>query len=150
MRDKTHVLPSAVLIVFKKNDRILMGRRKNGRYANGFLCPPAGGLESGESFAQAAIREAREEVGVVISVDQLKPFHFMYCRNLQGLEWLNMYFLVEDWVGEFVIAEPDKCSELIWVDASELPNDVVPEIKQGIIYGLLGTFYSESRSVFLP
>lgn len=143
MQEKKHALPAAVLVVFKKNGQVLMGRRQNANYANELLCPPAGGVEQGESFTRAAIREVREEVGVALSENQLKPFHFMYCKDMQGIEWLNMYFMVEEWLGEFVIAEPDKCSELVWIDACSLPRDVIPEIRQGITQGLSGNFYSE-------
>jgi 8-oxo-dGTP diphosphatase len=48
---------------------ILLLERSGTGYADGQLCPPSGHLEAGESVVQGAIREAREETGVLIDPD---------------------------------------------------------------------------------
>ncbi|MEG3633013.1 NUDIX hydrolase [Micromonospora palythoicola] len=40
-------------------------------------------------------------------------------------EYFHLFFSVARWRGEPFIAEPDKCSELCWVQASALPPDLV-------------------------
>lgn len=54
---------AARLIVRDSMGRVLLFRhaRKSGR---SFWAPPGGGVEAGETFEQAAAREAREELGV--------------------------------------------------------------------------------------
>lgn len=57
---------AARLVVLDAQGRLLLFQyaRANGER---FWATPGGGLESGESFERAAAREAREEVGVVVS-----------------------------------------------------------------------------------
>mgnify|MGYP003405822479 CR=1 FL=1 len=50
--------------------KIYLGHHKK---ANDWI-PPGGHIEPGENPSQAAVREMKEELGVVITRDQLKPF----------------------------------------------------------------------------
>lgn len=62
--------PSARLLVLDPEGRLLLFRfvHKTGSMAGqDFWATPGGGLEPGESFAQAAIRELREETGIVVT-----------------------------------------------------------------------------------
>jgi ADP-ribose pyrophosphatase YjhB (NUDIX family) len=55
------------LMVVRQDDRyLLVEERGKGRTACWYL--PAGGLEPGEDFAAAAVRETREETGIVAAV----------------------------------------------------------------------------------
>jgi hypothetical protein len=38
-------------------------------------------------------------------------------------EYLDLIFIIDDWSGEPTIGEPDKCTELVWADLRQLPND---------------------------
>jgi 8-oxo-dGTP diphosphatase len=49
------------LILLDRQRRVLRHARANG---GAFWAPPGGGLESGETFEQAALREASEELGL--------------------------------------------------------------------------------------
>jgi ADP-ribose pyrophosphatase YjhB (NUDIX family) len=61
--------PSARLLILDRDDRVLLFRFS---FADGplagvtYWATPGGGLEGGESYEDAAIREMREETGVVI------------------------------------------------------------------------------------
>lgn len=62
--------PSARLLVLDPEGRLLLFRfvHKTGSMAGqDFWATPGGGLEPGESFEQAAIRELREETGIVVA-----------------------------------------------------------------------------------
>jgi 8-oxo-dGTP diphosphatase len=53
-------------------------------------------------------------------------------------EYLNLFFTVGTWTGSPEIREPDKCSELVWVDPERLPADVIdylPAVLAGIAAG---------------
>ncbi len=80
MTDKTQVLYAPRLgkegslrlgccaIIFdKKREKVLLTRRAD----NGLWCLPGGAVESGESVAEACIREAWEETGLSVSVKRL-------------------------------------------------------------------------------
>lgn len=138
---RSTIIP-AVFILFRRGNTILMGRRLGG-WGSGLLCPPSGHVEQGESFSDAAIREALEEVGIEIAPESLKPFHIISRNNSEGHERIDVYFTVDSWSGEFVNKEPDKCSELVWVPLDTLSDDTVPIARTCIERGLKGLFYSE-------
>ena len=56
--------PVAVHIFLLRGDSVLLLRRSNTGFEDGRLSVVAGHVEPGESVTAAAIREAREEVGI--------------------------------------------------------------------------------------
>ena len=54
--------PTARVLLIDADERVLLFRMEtlDGRV---FWCPPGGGLDAGETFEQAAVRELREETG---------------------------------------------------------------------------------------
>jgi 8-oxo-dGTP diphosphatase len=124
--------PSVFLIFFQVPGKlkILMQRRLNTGHEDGNLGLPSGKVEEGEFPEQAAIREAFEECGVKVSNDKLDLLHVQYNSQPQekGGDYINFYFLVRDWSHGIVNAEPQMCSELIYVDLEKLPKDVIPYV----------------------
>ena len=57
---------AARLLASDRHDRILLFRFRRPDDST-FWATPGGGLESGESFAEAAIREAKEELGIELT-----------------------------------------------------------------------------------
>ena len=78
----------------------------------------------------AAAREAEEETGVRIEAGDIS-FSSVLHRN-EGDERVDFFVQVCEWQGEPVNTEPDKCDELRWVTISELPDNIVPYVKQAI------------------
>ena len=54
-------------VIFDEQGRILLTKRRD----NGQWCLPSGGMESGESAAEACIREVWEETGLHVGVKRL-------------------------------------------------------------------------------
>ena len=43
----------------------------------------------------------------------------------EGDEYVDLFFAVSRWSGTPLVAEPAKCTELVWADPDDLPGDVV-------------------------
>ena len=75
-----------------------------------WACGAAGHVEAGESVLDAAVREAREEIGVVVDPRALEPLTAMHRSNDVGgaaLEQrVDFFFALRRWEGEPVVREP--------------------------------------------
>lgn len=125
-----------------KNNKILLLRRFNTGYEDGKYSVPAGHLESNETARQTMVREVKEEVGTGIEIQDLELVHVMH-RNETNEERIDFFFTAKKWEGEPKIMEPNKCDDLRWFDVNNLPDNIVPYIKQAIECFSNNTFYSE-------
>lgn len=64
-------VPVSVHLLLRKDNKILLMRRKNTGFADGMYSMPAGKLEPKESVEDAIIREAREEINIDIKNDAI-------------------------------------------------------------------------------
>ncbi len=127
-QDRHKVIP-AVYILFRKDNQVLLLKRKNNGYRDGYFSLPAGHLDGGESAIAAAAREAKEEVGVDVLPKQLHLVHTQHRVAESGdHERISLYFEIRTWQGEPKNTEPEKCSELLWADLDKLPPKLVPEL----------------------
>lgn len=120
---------------------VLLIRRHNTGYEDGKWSLPAGHIDSGETATAAAVREAREEVGVTIR--HLRVAHVMHRQERPGRERVDFFMAVWQWKGKPRVCEPEKCSEVRWVDPGRLPADVIPYIQHAVGAFVEGISYSE-------
>jgi 8-oxo-dGTP diphosphatase len=66
------------LILINPAGEVLFGQRYNTGYEDGAWHIPSGHLEAGESVLAALVREAREEVGIVIEGHDVEFAHIMH------------------------------------------------------------------------
>lgn len=130
------VAPSVNIFVINGN-KVLLGRRANTGWMDGHLCPPGGHVEEGETPLIAAAREIEEELGVKIDPKDLE-FACVAARNTSPIEYVAYEFIIRDKDYSFVNAEPEKCSDLVWVELDKLPSDIVDHFKQIIDQGIIG------------
>lgn len=84
------IRPSAYGIIVHEARALLTQLRHTGHWH-----PPGGGLEKGETLAEAVIREVREETGIVVDVGESLGFreHFFYYDPLDSaLQGLLFFF----------------------------------------------------------
>ncbi|MDP5272846.1 NUDIX hydrolase [Chengkuizengella axinellae] len=121
-----------VHILFYRNDNeVLLLKRKNTGFEDGKWGIVAGKIEGGEEVVSAAIREAKEEAGVIIDSTEVKVVGVMHRNNIKN-EWIDFYVKVDSWQGEIVNVEVDKCEELKWFEVDKLPTDMVSFIRKAI------------------
>ncbi|MFN2145219.1 MAG: NUDIX hydrolase [Anaerolineales bacterium] len=121
---------SAVHLFFIENDQILLSKRANTGYMDGYYSVVAGHIEPGETVVQAAVREAAEEAGVLILPHDTEVVGVMHRRD--GEERIDFFARVHRWVGEPYNAEPEKCSDLSWFPLDALPEDIVPYVYKAL------------------
>lgn len=123
-------LPVAVHLFLLRNGQVLLLRRYNTGYEDGMYSVPAGHLDGGEPVRAAAVREAREELGVDISAQKL-IFVGVFHRQSDE-ERVDFFFSLRSWGGEIRNAEPDKCDLLLWADLDALPENMIPYVKRAL------------------
>ena len=144
-----HKVLFAVYLVLIKDGKVLLARRANTGYMDGKFSLPSGHVESKEGAISAMIREVKEETGLTLSKENLELAHTMH-RNIepddrQGYEYVDLYFLGKNWQGEPENKEPEKCSELTWFNVDNLPDEIIPEVRQALLKINKGANYSEFK-----
>lgn len=104
----------ASLVIVCDGRILLMHRHKQGRE---YYTVPGGGVERGETLEQAAIREAKEETGLDVTINR---YLWTYAEK-------NHHFLVTDFCGDLSILGPELARitpnnryALEWVDIDRL------------------------------
>jgi len=140
-KERFKIIPSVYLILIK-DDKILLSRRYNTGFRDGEYSFPAGHLEGNETFREALVREIEEEIGLKLNLKDLMLVHVMD-RKEPKEERVDFFFISKKWGGEPKIMEPHKCDDLNWFSLTNLPDNVIPYIRQVINCVLTNKFYSE-------
>lgn len=122
--------PIAVYLLLVRGDSVLMLRRYNTGFADGFYSMVAGHVEAGEDLKAAVIREAKEEAGIDLSPTDLEVVGVIH--SMSDREYVNFFLKASEWSGEVTNMEPDKCDDLRWFDMADLPENTVPYARQGV------------------
>jgi len=129
-----------VLIQNDKN-QVLLGERM-GSHGAGEWCFPGGHLDFGETIAEAAIRETKEETGLDVSECKLISVadELRYIKT-DNKHFLNIGIMAKYEGGEPKVMEPNKCKEWKWFSLEELPEKmlegtelIMKNFKAGEIY----------------
>lgn len=141
VKERFKLVPSVYLVLIK-NNKILLSRRYNTGYFDGNYSFPAGHLDGNETLKQGMVREAKEEVGLELNSDDLELVHVMN-RKIPDRERIDFFFTVKYWVGNPEIMEKNKCDDLSWFEFNNLPENIIPYIKQAIHSISNNIIYSE-------
>jgi 8-oxo-dGTP diphosphatase len=139
--DRHHHIPSAYLVLLHDN-KILLLRRFNTGFEDGNYSLIAGHVDSGESFSQCIIREAKEEANILLNPEDIKFVHVMH-RNAKPIERVDVFFIANRWCGKVENIEPNKCDDLSWFRFDDIPENTIAYIKQAIEGIKNNLFYSE-------
>jgi len=125
------IFKSAVHMIIYKDNKILVQKRKGSKLWPGYYALPAGHIDKGENQYDALIREAQEELGIVINLKKIINSYVVLRRNYFEINgkvlepYIDYYFEIEEYEGIPKIIEEDRCDELIWVDINNLPEPFI-------------------------
>ena len=130
MKSTRFKFPSAVHLFLIRDGRILLLRRFNTGYEDGNYSVVAGHLDGGEKVRDAAVREAAEEVGILIVTQDVEVVGVMHRKsNDERIDW---FVAIRRWAGDIRNAEPDKCDDLAWFAPDRLPPNIIPYVRRAI------------------
>ena len=105
--------------IFDKDGRLFITQRgEKAKNERGKWEIPGGGVEFGETFKQAIIREIKEEVGVEIKVVELLGI----CDHIipdEKQHWVSPTYICTITKGTPKIVEPEKCAAIGWFTLEE-------------------------------
>ncbi|MBI9115451.1 NUDIX hydrolase [Sanguibacter suaedae] len=143
--DRFRVVPAAYVVLLREGEQgpevLLQLRRGTGYMDDHWACAAAGYVEQGESVLDAAVREAREELGIVVDPAELDPVTVMHRTTPGGgpvEERVDFFFRCRTWSGSPVLQEADKAADLRWVPLACLPEPVVPH-ERAVLDGMVSS-----------
>ncbi len=111
---------------------LLTRRRDRNPLFDGLWHLPSGKLDADESVLDAAVREAEEEVGVMIDPADLRHVHTIHVNGSGPEPRLGLFFETHSWIGEPTNREPDKCAAVAWFPLDDLPARTIDYPAAGI------------------
>ncbi|MBQ7668022.1 MAG: NUDIX domain-containing protein [Clostridia bacterium] len=135
MSEKYYSRLAVNLLLMRYNEKhekeILLQLRQNTGYMDNmydFGC--SGHVDKNESYSQALVREAKEEIGIFIKEEDLV---FLAVNHNYKADHVQLYFTAKEYKGTPTVCEPDECGGLLWANINSLPSntreDVVNVIK---------------------
>ncbi|MDP9379586.1 MAG: NUDIX hydrolase [Chloroflexota bacterium] len=114
-------VPAVGVVVVREDGRILLARRRNAP-SEGLWSVPGGRLELGETIADCARREVREECGV--ECEPVEVFHAVDRIHHDAEGRIRYHYIIVDILATWVSGEPvpaTDASEVGWFLLDELP-----------------------------
>lgn len=134
----------ACYVFLVRNQQFFMIKRANTGWMDGKYTVPSGHVEEDETFLEAAVRETKEEAGIVIKPESTRFVHV--CERDEEKNdrvWDDMYFICADFEEEPYSAEPEKASEGAWFDYTDPPEELmIPAVHHVLMEIKKGNYYS--------
>lgn len=132
---------AAVYLLLLREGKVLLIRRFNTGWKDGFYSLVAGHVDGNEPLTVALCREAYEEAGITIKPADLQFAHVSH--RASNVEYIDFYFRAMDWEGEPTNQEPHKCDDMQWFDLADLPDNLVPNVRSTLDDYKTARVYSE-------
>ena len=124
-------LRSAGYVILRDEGKVLLMKRQNTGFRDGYWSVPAGHVDQGEDLKTATVRETKEEIGVELSKENLVP-HSVIHRDSDESVYFDVFFISEEWKGEIKNMEPEKCEQLEWFSIDNLPEKTISYVRKAL------------------
>lgn len=122
-----------VAVIVRRDDKILMGKRK-GSHAEGSWAFPGGKLDLWEELESCARREVLEETGLSIENVRIGPVTNDMFRK-DGRHFITVFAISDSAEGAPKNMEPEKCGGWEWFEWNRLPKPLMLPIENLIKNG---------------
>ena len=127
--NEKHLIHSAVYGILRKDNKILLMRRFNTYYKDGFFTLPAGHIDKDQLPKEAMLRELQEETELSCDLESIIPIHVMYRICDSGRTYVDYYFEIKKYKGKLENKEIDKCDQIDWYDMENIPDNTIENVK---------------------
>lgn len=134
-----------VYLILIQGNKILMMRRKNTGFQDGMYGVPSGKLDQGETIAEALLREAKEEVGIMCVLNDAwhRNAYILHRYSGEGTVAMEFFIRLHSYTGVVQNREEEKCDDVAWFPVDDLPENTIPYVKKGILNALSGVILDE-------
>ncbi len=130
-------------VAIARDGMLLLGLR-TGAHGQDTWCFPGGHLEFGETPEECAIRETREETGLILSDVKRGPWVDDFFEEADA-HYITLFMSGRCERGEAEVKEPDKCRMWKWFDHMDLPFPLFLPIRTFLKRGYRFEDYSMGR-----
>lgn len=123
-KERFKIVPAVYLVLVNDNKVCLLKRSDSASFMPGKWAFPAGHLDGNETAREGMVREAKEELGIDISIDDLYEPLSMNALS-EGREGAYWFFVCDKWDGDVINVEPNKASKIEWFEFDKLPEDLI-------------------------
>jgi len=108
----------AVIVAIINDGKVLLTKREDFEV----WCLPGGGVEEGESLAEAGIREAKEETGLDVELTRLVG---VYSRMGGGMHDVHAVLYVAKSIGGELKTQPNETIDVAFFPFDQLPDEML-------------------------
>ena len=144
MKSERFLRKVAVYMLLVKDEQVLLLRRYNTGWMDGYYTLPAGHVDGQERAIDAAVRETKEEVGVAIVRSDIQLMYTVHRYSSDTMEYIDLFFKAEAWQGEPRLMEADKADDVSWFPLNALPEKILDYVRHVIETYPKGEIYFEA------
>ena len=138
------IIPAVWMVIHNDKNQVFLLRRFSTGWRDGWWTVPAGHVDALEGPSAAAVRELQEEAGITVAADQLgDPLIYFYPADDATHERVSLFFDVKSYQGRPTNAEPHKADRGEWFDLDNLPDEIIPMLRQALTDLSAGVRYSD-------
>ena len=131
----------AVVFLFENDGKYLCLKRGHTGACDGFYMLPGGHVDEGEGVLDAAVREIKEELNVIVKKQDLK-----FVLTEPSKTFVHFFFRVEKYAGILQNNEPEKHDDMAFLSLDH--PEILPIVKQEIEDIQNGILFRESNENF--
>lgn len=137
-------------IILLEDNKMLLGLRADKPYAPNQWMLPGGTLEAGETALAGVIREAQEEVGVVMQPEDLRFAGVVHWWNDQRKDsGFTLNWTCSKWGGVLANQEPTECQKLAWLSQAEIAELAAQQAIESTTLAILLAVMAGQHDVYL-